>query len=95
MNVFERDFFTDPEIIRDPVPYYAALRELGPVVREPHHGVGRDDPLGDQLISFDPPKRTRHRALLNKLLTPNRLEENEAFTWALADRLIDEFAGRG
>src|SRR5258705_1164664 len=39
MNAFERDFFTDPEIIRDPAPYYAALRELGPVVREPHHGV--------------------------------------------------------
>ena len=39
MNVLERDFFTDPEIIQDPNPYYAALRERGPVVREPHHGV--------------------------------------------------------
>jgi cytochrome P450 len=39
VSAFERDFFTDPEIIRDPTPYYAALRELGPVVREPHHGV--------------------------------------------------------
>ena len=39
MNAFERDFFTDPELIRDPAPYYAALRELGPVVCEPHRGV--------------------------------------------------------
>lgn len=39
MNVLERDFFTDPEIIRDPDPYYEALRAIGPVVREPHHGV--------------------------------------------------------
>jgi cytochrome P450 len=39
MNVLDRDFFTDPEIVRDPGPYYAALRERGPVVREPHHGV--------------------------------------------------------
>jgi cytochrome P450 len=143
MNAFERDFFTDPELIRDPTPYYAALRELGPVVREPHHGVflvsgieevlavyadhdafsavvaplgpfmklpepaegesladaierRRDEiPLSDQLITFDPPEHTRHRALLNKLLTPNRLKENEEFMWALADGLIDEFADRG
>jgi cytochrome P450 len=143
MSAFEQDFFTDPEVIRDPVPYYAALRELGPVVREPHHGVflvsgieeilavyadhaafsavvaplgpfmklpepaegesladvierRRDEiPLSDQLITFDPPKHTRHRTLLNKLLTPNRLAENEEFMWTLADRLIDEFADRG
>src|SRR5262245_18764903 len=39
MNVLERDFFTDPEIIQDPLPYYHALHERGPVVREPHKGV--------------------------------------------------------
>lgn len=39
MNVLERDFFSDPELIRDPAPYYAALQEKGPVVREPHRGV--------------------------------------------------------
>jgi cytochrome P450 len=39
MNAFERDFFTDSELIRDPAPCYAELRRLGPVVREPHHGV--------------------------------------------------------
>jgi cytochrome P450 len=39
MNVLERDFFTDPGIIQDPNPYYAALHARGPVVRDPHHGV--------------------------------------------------------
>jgi cytochrome P450 len=39
VNALERDYFTDPELLRDPTPFYAALRELGPVVREPHHGV--------------------------------------------------------
>jgi cytochrome P450 len=39
MDVLERDFFTDPEILQDPTPWYAALRERGPVWREPHHGV--------------------------------------------------------
>ena len=39
MNVLERDFFTDPEVLQDPIPYYVALREHGPVWREPHRGV--------------------------------------------------------
>jgi cytochrome P450 len=142
MNVLERDFFTDPEILQDPTSYYVALRERGPVWREPHKGVfmlsgieeilrvyGDHDcfsaiigplgplvtlpepdegeslaqvierrrheiPMGDQLTSLDPPKHTRHRALLSKHFTPNRLKENEEFMWGLADGLIDEFADR-
>ena len=39
MDLFERDLFTDRELIQDPVPYYAELRNRGPIVREPHHGV--------------------------------------------------------
>jgi cytochrome P450 len=143
MNVLERDFFTDPEILQDPIPYYAALRERGPVWREPHRGVfmlsGIEEilevyanhecfsavvaplgpmvklpepaegerladvlerrrgeiPLGDTLMTFDPPKHTRHRALMSKLLTPNRLKENEEFMWSLAEGLIDELGDGG
>ena len=143
MNVLERDFFTDPAILQDPLPYYAALRERGPVWREPHRGVflvsGLDEllevygdherfsaivgplgplvklpepaegerlrdalerrrgeiPMGDTLMTFDPPRHTRHRALMSKLLTPNRLRENEEFMWGLADGLIDELVDRG
>jgi cytochrome P450 len=143
MNVLERDFFSDPEIVQDPLPYYRALHERGPVVREPHKGVfmvSRIDeilevyndhdrfsaiiaplgpmvdvprpaegeswaevierrrnevPLGDQLMSLDPPKHTRHRALAARIFTPNRLKQNEEFILALADALIDEFADRG
>ncbi len=142
-NAFESDFFTDLEVIRNPDSYYAALRKLGPVVREPHHGVflisGIEEilavyadldayssiaaplgpfiplpkpakgesltdvvknrraeiPLSDLLVTLDPPTHGRHRALLNKLFTPNRLKENEEFMWTLADRLIDEFADGG
>jgi cytochrome P450 len=39
MNVLDRDYFTDPELIQDPDPYFAALRERGPVVRERARGV--------------------------------------------------------
>jgi cytochrome P450 len=138
MSVLERDFFTDPEIIQDPLPYYRALHERGPVVREPHKGVfmlSRTDeilevytdherfsaivgplgpmidlpqpaagerwadviesrrheiPLGDQLMSLDPPRHTRHRALAGKLLTPNRLKQNEEFIWARGDHRVRE-----
>jgi len=143
MSVLERNFFTDPAILQDPLPYYAALRERGPVWRETHKGVfmisgleevlavyadhecfsaivaplgplvplPRPDPgeswdqmierrrseipLGNTIVSLDPPRHTRHRALLGKLLTPNRLKENEEFMWTLAAGLIDEFAERG
>jgi cytochrome P450 len=33
------DFFTDESLVADPYPYLEYLRESGPVVREPHHGV--------------------------------------------------------
>lgn len=33
------DFFSDPGISQNPYGYWDALREQGPVVREPHHGV--------------------------------------------------------
>ena len=33
------DFFTDESLVADPTPYLEHLREVGPVVREPHHGV--------------------------------------------------------
>lgn len=143
MSGLDRDFFTDPGVIQDPSDYYLALRKLGPVVREPFHGVfmvsGLDEvlalyadtdafssvvaplgpfmkipepaagqtladvvatrraeiPLSDLLPTLDAPEHTRQRGLLGKLFTPNRMKENEDFMWALADRLIDEFADGG
>jgi cytochrome P450 family 150 subfamily A5 len=56
----------------------------------------RDElPFSDQILCFDPPKHSDHRALLMRLITPKRLNENEAFMWALADRQIDTFIERG
>ncbi|MCV7172258.1 cytochrome P450, partial [Mycobacterium manitobense] len=51
----------------------------------------RDDvPFSDQLPTFDPPIHTAHRALLSRMITPKRLQENEDFMWRLADRQFDE-----
>jgi len=56
----------------------------------------RDElPFSDQLPSFDPPMHTDHRRLLMRLLTPQRLRENEEFMWLMADRLMDEFIDTG
>jgi len=56
----------------------------------------RDElPFSDQIITFDPPKHTAHRALLMKLITPQRLRENEEFMWRLVDRQLDEFLEKG
>ena len=52
-------------------------------------------PMSDQLLTFDPPIHTAHRALLLRLITPKRLRENEEFMWRLADRQIDEFLEDG
>lgn len=56
----------------------------------------RDElPYSDQLPTFDPPRHTRHRGLLMRLLTPRRLQDNEDSMWRLADRQLDEFLGDG
>ncbi len=47
------------------------------------------------LAGLDPPEHTAHRGLMNRLLTPKRLQENEAFMWHAADAQIDEFIGDG
>jgi cytochrome P450 len=40
MKSFEDvDFFSDPSLTNDPVPYYEHLRSKGPVTRMPHRGV--------------------------------------------------------
>src|ERR1700712_5770205 len=109
----DADFFRDPAVLADPYPYIDFLRQQGPLVREPHHGVvmvtGYDEaraiyqdvdtfsscnsvtgpfpglpglevpavadvsdlieehrhelPMHDQIICFDPPMHTDHRAL--------------------------------
>jgi cytochrome P450 len=52
-------------------------------------------PMAEHITSQDPPLHTRTRALLNKLITPKRLKENEEFMWRLADEQLDTFIGRG
>jgi cytochrome P450 len=52
-------------------------------------------PISEHMVTFDSPQHTRHRALLMRLITPRRLQENEAFMWQLADQQIDGFVDEG
>jgi len=51
-------------------------------------------PSSENFITFDPPQHTAHRGLMMRLLTPRRLQENEAFMWRAADQQIDRFIDR-
>jgi cytochrome P450 len=52
-------------------------------------------PMAEHITSQDPPLHTRTRSLLNKLITPKRLKENEDFMWRLADQQLATFIERG
>src|ERR1700737_2821221 len=51
--------------------------------------------FSDYFISFDPPKHTAHRSLLNRLFTPKQLKNNEVFLWRLADEQLNRFIAEG
>lgn len=52
-------------------------------------------PMYEHMVTMDPPEHTAARSLLNKLLVPSRLKENEEFMWKLADKQLDEFIDDG
>ncbi len=52
-------------------------------------------PMGALLMTMDRPDHAKHRALLNGLITPRRLKENEEFIRRLADRQIDTIIAQG
>jgi cytochrome P450 len=52
-------------------------------------------PMSEHITTQDPPLHTRTRGLLNKLITPKRLKENEDFMWRLADKQLDKFISVG
>ncbi|KMO81149.1 cytochrome P450 [Mycolicibacterium chlorophenolicum] len=52
-------------------------------------------PIHEHMVVMDPPSHTKARSLLNKLLTPRRLKENEEFMWELVDHQIEEFIENG
>lgn len=94
------------QVYHQPEVYSSINRTGGPVLDIPVELVGDDItdlieqhrqyfPTNDQIVTFDPPVHTDHRALLMGLITPKRLKENESFLKALADRFLDELLAAG
>ncbi|MCV7279650.1 cytochrome P450 [Mycolicibacterium flavescens] len=93
-------------VYRDPA-FSSCVSVAGPFSGMPFGPDGRDDvselieqhrdavPMAEHITSQDPPLHTRTRGLMNKLITPKRLKENEEFMWRLADRQLDTFIERG
>jgi cytochrome P450 len=52
-------------------------------------------PIFEHMVVMDPPAHERARSLLNKLLTPRRLKENEDYMWQLVDQQLDQFIANG
>jgi cytochrome P450 len=93
-------------VYKDPA-FSSCVSVAGPFAGMPFGPDGRDDvselieqhraqvPMAEHITSQDPPLHTRTRGLMNKLITPKRLKENEAFMWRLADQQLDTFIERG
>ncbi|RAV10354.1 cytochrome P450 [Mycolicibacterium sp. GF69] len=93
-------------VYKDPA-FSSCVSVAGPFSGMPFGPDGRDDvtdlieehraavPMAEHITSQDPPLHTRTRGLMNKLITPKRLKENEEFMWRLADQQLDTFIERG
>ena len=83
-NAFGGPFPGLPDDAHDP-------DDVGEWIDEQRHTL----PFSENFITFDPPDHTAHRGLMMRLLTPRRLQENEAFMWRAADERIDQFVDTG
>ena len=93
-------------VYKDPA-FSSCVSVAGPFSGMPFGPDGHDDvtelieqhraavPMAEHITSQDPPLHTRTRSLLNKLITPKRLKENEDFMWRLADQQLDTFIEHG
>lgn len=52
-------------------------------------------PMAEHIVTMDAADHAKIRGLLNNLITPKRLSENEDFMWRLVDQQIDKFLERG
>ena len=94
------------EVYRDDETFSSCNSVIGPFATFPVPLEGDDVgdiidryrdqlPMNEHMVTMDPPDHTRERALLMRLITPQRLKENEAFMWRLADEQLDEFLADG
>lgn len=74
-----------------PLPFEPDGDDIGALLAEHRAQI----PMSEHVVTMDAPEHGRTRGLLNRLLTPKRLSENEEFMWRLADNQLDEFIDKG
>lgn len=74
-----------------PLPFEPAGDDISAQIAAHRHLF----PIFEHMVTMDPPDHTRARSLLNRLLTPKRLKENEDYMWRQVDRQLDEFLADG
>jgi cytochrome P450 len=93
-------------VLKDAETFSACVSVAGPFPPLPFTPEGDDItgqiaehrskmPMFEHMVTMDPPDHTNARSLLNRLLTPSRLKENEDFMWRLADECLDDFIANG
>jgi cytochrome P450 len=93
-------------VLKDSDTYSSCIAVAGPFPPLPFTPEGDDItdqitehrslmPMFEHMVTMDPPEHTNARSLLNRLLTPSRLKENEDFMWRLADECLDDFIAAG
>lgn len=93
-------------VLKDAETFSACIGVAGPFPPLPFTPEGDDIteqikahrsqmPMFEHMVTMDPPEHTYARSLLNRLLTPSRLKENEDFMWRLADECLDDFIADG
>ena len=94
------------EVYRDTATFSSCNSVIGPFATFPVPLEGDDVsdiidrhrdqlPMNEHMVTMDPPDHTRERALVMRLITSKRLQENEAFMCRLADNQLDEFIADG
>jgi cytochrome P450 len=74
-----------------PLPFKADAHDITKQLAEHRSSM----PFAAFLATLDPPAHDRLKSLLMGVITPRRMQDNQAFMWQLADQTIDEFFDRG
>ena len=90
----DADLFSSCIAVGGPFPPLPFTPE-GADIRDQIEAHRAELPMSEHMVTMDPPQHSRARSLLNRLLTPKRLKENEEFMWRLADQQLDEFLDKG
>jgi cytochrome P450 len=90
----DADLFSSCIAVGGPFPPLPFVPE-GSDIRDQIEAHRAELPMSEHMVTMDPPQHSRARSLLNRLLTPKRLKENEEFMWRLADQQLDEFLDNG